>query len=103
MDFSWQNAGHGNVRELGWSLFSPPIAHFTLGDDLRPWQPILDEEALFLLKALDKDPSTLGSYLNSLNDLRLGARFEALWNFFLKNHSFYEVLAANRQINDGSG
>lgn len=100
MDYSWQKASQALVRELGWSLFSPPIAHFgaTANDPL--WQPALDEEARHLLAALEANPAPLAKELSALPDRRLGARFEAMWRFFLENHSFYEVLAANLQIVD---
>lgn len=100
MDFSWQKASHALVRELGWSLFSPPIAHFgaTASDPL--WQPALDEEARHLLAVAEADSTPLAKHLDALNDRRLGARFEAFWQFFLSHHSFYQVLAANLQIVD---
>jgi hypothetical protein len=37
-------------------------------------------------------------FLANVPDRRLGARFEALWHFFLAQHSFYEVLAHNFQV-----
>ncbi len=98
MDFSWQKASHPLVRELGWSLFSPPIAHFGgTAKDAR-WQPVLDEEARHLLATLEANPAPMVKALAALPDRRLGARFEAMWRFFLEHHSFYQVLAANLQI-----
>ena len=102
MDFSWQFAAQKLVRELGWSLFSPPLAHFGERDDDPLWQPLMDAEASYLLRSLEKNPKPLALHLEKLGDRRLGARFEAFWQFFLENHSFYEVLASNLQIsNDG--
>jgi uncharacterized protein len=100
-EYHWSNARHSVVRELGWSVFGEPISHFQQDERTVPWRPRWDEEARFILKTLDDNPAPLVDYLESLRDRRLGARFEALWHYFLFRHSFYEVLAANLQISHG--
>ncbi|MGD9660974.1 MAG: DUF1853 family protein [Porticoccaceae bacterium] len=108
MVFCWQQAQCQLTRELGWSLFSPPIMTYSppvtgsSQSDSDHWHILEDEEARHLLERTDAQPAALANFLNSREDRRLGARFEALWQFFLDNHSFYRVLATNLQINAGA-
>jgi uncharacterized protein len=97
---NWRHYRHPEVRELAWSLFSPSLAHFDLAGDSRPWQLQWDEEAHHILCEADKRPAPLREVLSRANDRRLGARFELLWQFFLQQHSFYELIAANVQIHE---
>ncbi|MCK9503022.1 MAG: DUF1853 family protein [Porticoccaceae bacterium] len=110
MAFCWQQAQHHLTRELGWCLFSPPIMTYSLppaATGSRQTSPVHwhipeDEEARHLLASVDQQPAMLEKFLNAREDRRLGARFEALWQFFLDKHSFYRVLATNLQISAGS-
>lgn len=94
---------HQLVRELEWSLFSPAITEFSLENpgakDEARWHIGDDEESRYLLDKLRSNPAPLEACVARLNDRRLGARFEALWQYFFDHHSFYRVLAANLQIN----
>ena len=99
MAFCWQSAKHRVVRELGWSLFSPPLLHHDPAPGAAPWAIGEDEEASWLLADADRHPAPLEKHLDDHPDQRLGARFEALWQFFLQRHSFYTLHAANLQIN----
>lgn len=90
---------HQVVREFAWALFSPPMATFSTERDGETWGLGCDEEAQYLLTNLAANPASLETALCQLNDRRLGARFEALWQYFFDHHSFYRVLAANLQIN----
>jgi len=102
MDYCWQEARNSAVRQMGWSLFSPPILSESLETQHRSWSIPEDDEARWILKHIDDRPATLEAYLAAQSDKRLGAHFEALWRFFLDRHSFYRVLAANFQVNDGT-
>jgi len=110
MAFCWQQAQHQVTRELGWCIFSPSIAEYSLPPtDISaasvhpaPWHIPEDEESQYILKSVDKQPAELEKFLNRLQDRRLGARFEAFWHFFLAKHSFYQVLATNLQITSDS-
>lgn len=99
MTIVWQSSTSPLVRELGWSLFSPAVAAFSVDGTEAPWEISRDEEAQYLLDALAANPAPLSACLSMLPDRRLGARFEALWRYFFDHHSFYQVLAANLQIN----
>jgi len=102
MDYCWQLARHREVREMGWSLFGPAIFTRSLEEMETPWRIHEDEEALWILKSLEKNPEPLKAFLYSRGDKRLGARFEALWHYFFEQHSFYRILASNFQIGDKS-
>lgn len=102
MDYCWQRARSSAIRQMGWSLFSPPILSASTDPHHRDWCIPEDEEAHWILRHLDEAPAPLETYLSSRGDRRLGARFEALWRFFLDRHSHYRVLGANIQISDGS-
>lgn len=94
--FDWRNARHQLVRELGWSLFSPTMT-VPLGDRE---QPLVEEDPTMdaLFREFDRRPAPLRHFLAGRRDQRLGHRFEALWEFYLRHHSFYQVMATNLQI-----
>lgn len=101
MDFSWLNADQQIVREMGWSLFSNSVMAITQPADEPEWCVAEDEEALHILSVAEKNPRHLKTFIASRSDRRLGAYFESLWQYFLENHSFYQILARNKQIFDG--
>lgn len=94
--FDWRNAHHQLVRELGWSLFSPAIT-LPLGDREHP---LVEEDQTMdaLFREYDQRPAPLHRFVAGRRDQRLGHRFEALWEFYLRHHSFYEVMATNLQV-----
>lgn len=102
MTFCWRQARNSVVREMGWCLFSPSLLDFPVDREGNHWEIAEDEEAHYILEALDKHPAPLENYLLALPDRRLGARFEALWKYFLDAHSFYQVLAANLQVSSNA-
>src|SRR5690606_41729020 len=98
MAFCWQSAKHRVVRELGWSLFSPPLLHHDPAPGAAPWAIGEDEEASWLLADADRHPAPLEKHLADHPDQRPGARFEPQCQYVLQRHSFYTLHAANPQI-----
>lgn len=104
MEFCWQQAQNGLVRELGWCLFSSPVVVALPLATSVPWPCREDRGAREILATLDQDPRPLKAHLARLGDKRLGARFEAMWTFFLESHPNYELLAHNWPVKeDGNG
>lgn len=100
-DFTWQRAASAVVNELGWCLFSAPIV-----DQLPPatsmaWPCPEDRGGRELLAMLDEDPRPLENHLANRSDHRLGARFEAMWTFYLDAHPRYDLLASNWPVQGG--
>ncbi|MFA5495652.1 MAG: DUF1853 family protein [Porticoccaceae bacterium] len=93
MAFDWRAATSPLVRELGWCLFSAPIIDTLPPATTTPWPCREDRGAGEILGALDRDPRPLQRHLASLSDKRLGARFEAMWIFYLASHPQFELLA----------
>lgn len=93
MTFDWRAANSPLVRELGWCLFSAPIIDTLPPATTISWPCNEDRGGLEILAALDKDPRPLHHHLLSFTDKRLGARFEAMWIFYLSNHPQFELLA----------
>jgi hypothetical protein len=98
MAFDWRNARKSSVREMGWCLFSPPILDRLPPEATTPWPVACDRGAIEILEALDKDTAALETHLANGDDRRLGARFEAFWTFFLRNHPRYRLLAYNLPV-----
>ena len=97
-DFDWRQARSPRVRELGWCLFSPAIVDQLPPATTLPWPVDEDRGAREILAALDRDPSPLERHLAGLADRRLGARFEAMWTFYLSQHPRFELLAHNLPV-----
>lgn len=94
-DFDWRNARNPLVQELGWCLFSEPIVDQLPPATSIPWPCSEDRGAREILATLDKNPAPLQQHLAALTDKRLGARFEAMWTFYLSHHPQFELLAHN--------
>lgn len=86
---------HPAVRELVWSLFSPSMVDRLPPLALAPWPPGPDAAAAAILAHLDRDPAPLLRHLEAATDRRLGARFEAMWTFYLEAHPGYDLLCYN--------
>lgn len=97
-DFDWRQARAPLVRELGWCLFSPAIIDRLPPATTLPWPCDEDRGAREILATLDRDPRALAHHLAGLSDKRLGARFEAMWTFYLSQHPRFELLAHNLAV-----
>lgn len=97
-NFDWRNARNPLVQELGWCLFSEPIVDQLPPATSLPWPCSEDRGAREILAALDHNPTPLQQHLAGLTDKRLGARFEAMWTFYLSHHPQFELLAHNWPI-----
>lgn len=101
----WLQFNHHIVRELAFSIASPPLLQqwptSTFGRDIA-----LPDAAFWLqhfkhylprLKQLDNDPTPLVQHLLLLRSPRLGLRFEALLAFWLQDtgHHPYQLLGKN--------
>ncbi|TBU74738.1 DUF1853 family protein [Phytopseudomonas daroniae] len=93
------------VRDLAWTLLSPPLLART------PWQqrhPLSDSPwaadpgllADWLLRQ-DKEPASLQAWLSRSSVRRLGLYYERLWQFALQAAPGVEILAANLPIRQG--
>lgn len=90
-----------SVRDLAWSLGSPPLVSNLSGDTVWPdqqWFSRLYDECLPWLKKLDKNPETLNELLAAQKDRRLGKYYETLWFFWLSHNPHYEIIENNLQI-----
>ena len=94
-DFDWRTARNPLVQELGWCLFSEPIVDQLPPATSLPWPCTEDRGAREILATLDRNSAQLEQHLAALTDKRLGARFEAMWTFYLANHPQFELLAHN--------
>lgn len=98
---------HQAVRDLAWSLSSPPLfdalpdvdtlilpepchRNGTVGDQLHHW-----------LQQLDRDPSPLLSHLQQTRSPRLGIYFEDLFSFFWRHYPNHRVVHQNLQVRQG--
>jgi hypothetical protein len=92
------------VRDLAWSLSSPPLL---LRDDPDVYWPDADWFAGLgtsfhqRLLQLDADPRPLMTLLDESRDRRLGSRFEAFWRYWLEANPRYRLLHANLPVRAG--
>ncbi len=91
------NLRHQAVRDLAWCCFSAPLM-----SEL-PAAPALilpvDNQSLWpWLHQLDFQPQPLLDHLATLKSTRLGIYYEALWHFYFANHSLWELLEHNLQV-----
>lgn len=94
---------HRAVRDLAWTLLSPPLIQFHVpglhGSTASAC--VLDFEAFEGdLIRLDQDPTALHDFLNREPAERLGKYFENLIAFWLETSPRYELLARNLQVRD---
>jgi len=101
MNFSPQQYRQSLVRELAWCLFSPSMVDRLPPIAPEPWLAGSDSAAEQILAHLDKNPEALARHLKAGGDRRLGARFEAMWTFFLEAHPGYDLLCSNWPVRVG--
>ncbi len=99
-----QQLTHAAVRDLAWTLLSPPLFHRLPGDGASDW-PSPDQHALqHWLRGLDKQPAPLLQALARHPQLRLGLYFEHLWRFYWEHGpEDARLLAHNLQLFDDAG
>ncbi|MBL4711476.1 MAG: DUF1853 family protein [Gammaproteobacteria bacterium] len=93
---------HQVVRDLVWAVSSPSLmSRLSQICDWpqRQWYQQIFDTSLPWLKELDADPAELEALLSQQKDRRMGKYFETLWYYWLHNHSRYEVVENNVQIN----
>lgn len=96
---------HPAVRDLAWSLGSPPL--LSPQDSAAHWPApawyaeILADFHPHLLQ-LDSAPQPLLDLLARRKDRRLGSYFETLWHYWLQHNPRYRLLEANLPVRDGS-
>lgn len=93
------------VRDLAWTLVSPPLLGHTaswqrypLADS--PWAREPGRLATWLLRQ-DAEPAPLHAWLSRSSTRRLGLYYERLWQFALHAAPGVEILAANLPIRQG--
>jgi uncharacterized protein len=89
------------VRDLAWALASPNLLQSSpLAPDNGWYRQLLVEYQARLFE-LDAAPEVLHAHCRPYR--RLGLYFEALWHFFLLDHSRFQLLAHNwQQVIDGT-
>ncbi|MBL1377914.1 DUF1853 family protein [Zobellella iuensis] len=83
------------VRDLAWALASPNLLHAIPQSPDNCWYRALLGEYQERLFELDAAPAVLHAHCRPYR--RLGQYFEALWHFFLLDHSRFQLLAYNWQ------
>ncbi|QUM84975.1 DUF1853 family protein [Moritella sp. 28] len=93
------NFNHPIVRDLAWSIASPPMvnvkSNVLISTD---WLAQQYTDYLPRLFALDVDPAPLLNFIRPAT--RLGLYFEQLWHFFFTDNPNFDVLLANTQVRD---
>lgn len=96
---------HPTVRDLAWTLLSPPL--LAAVDGLRPRHPLCasgwaahPERLANWLHDLDRQPQALLMQTPGANGSRLGRYYEELWQFALGQAPGIRLLAANLAIRD---
>ncbi|GIZ12115.1 DUF1853 family protein [Pseudomonas sp. NCCP-436] len=94
------------VRDLTWTLLSPPLLDKTCGPLRHPlqasdWVRHPQQLADWLL-LLDRQPDVLHAWLSARPLRRLGLYYERLWQFALQAAPGIQVIAANLPIRQGS-
>lgn len=92
---------HQSVRDLAWSVCSPPLisqpSHACAWPGGRWYQKIY-QETLSWLRAVDSDPAELDELLARQKDRRLGKYFETLWYYWLSRNPRYDIIENNLQL-----
>ncbi|MDX1268070.1 MAG: DUF1853 family protein, partial [Oceanisphaera sp.] len=89
------------VRDLAWALASPNLLQSSPQAPDNDWYRQLLAEYQPRLCELDAAPEVLHAHCRPYR--RLGLYFEALWHFFLLDHSRFQLLAHNwQQVIDGT-
>ncbi len=93
---------HPQVRDLAWTLLSPPLLNNASAPQRHPlaasrWAEHPDELADWL-RLLDTQPAMLQAWLEQHNTHRLGLYYERLWQFALCQAPDVELLRANLPI-----
>ena len=93
---------HPPVRDLAWTLLSPPLLRDTPAPQRHPltasrWAADPDELASWL-RLLDAKPTVLDTWLEQRRSRRLGLYYERLWQFALSQAPDIELLRANLPI-----
>lgn len=93
---------HPPVRDLAWTLLSPPLLSNPPAPQRHPltasrWADNPDELAGWL-RLLDAKPAVLDTWLEQRSNRRLGLYYERLWQFALSQAPDIELLRANLPI-----
>lgn len=93
---------HPHVRDLAWTLLSPPLLIDTPAPQRYPlaasrWAERPDELAAWL-RLLDTQPTVLEAWLAQRSIRRLGLYYERLWQFALCQAPDVDLLVANLPI-----
>nr|WP_314480474.1 DUF1853 family protein [uncultured Pseudomonas sp.] len=92
------------VRDLAWTLLSPPLLANARCPQRHPLAGSLWAEHPHALQAwlcaLDADDAPLQNWLKGLGSRRLGLYYERLWQFALQHAPGIELLAANLAIRE---
>jgi hypothetical protein len=95
-----------SVRDLAWTLIAPPLlldAQWLQRHPLAGSRWAHEPAKLAdWLRQLDKDASTLETWLARSSNRRLGLYYEKLWQFALQNAPDVQLLAANVAIRQGA-
>ena len=96
---------HPQVRDLAWTLLSPPLLRDAPAHQRHPlsasrWSERPDELADWL-RLLDQQPAILEAWLAQRSIRRLGLYYERLWQFALCQAPDVELLVANLPIRQG--
>ncbi|PSJ48107.1 hypothetical protein C7H85_04795 [Zobellella endophytica] len=83
------------VRDLAWALGSPNLLHQIPLAPANPWYLSLLSDYQDRLFQLDAAPGILHRHCRPYR--RLGQYFEALWHFYLLDHSRFQLLAYDWQ------
>jgi len=90
------------VRDLAWSLLSPPLMSEKNPAALwvdNTWCQQSYQDSLQQLLALDKQPEALTKEVKPWPGARLGKYNESLWSYWFRHHLDYELLYENLQLN----
>jgi len=93
------NFNHPMVRDLAWSIASPPMINLDDSYLIPPaWFDQQYTNYLPRLFALDNDPTPLLNFVQPA--IKLGLYFEKLWHFFFTDNPNFDVLLAHTQVRD---
>lgn len=95
---------HPAVRDLAWSLGSPPLLVCRDGEAHWPepaWYRDIQAGFHTHLLQLDRSPGPLLKQLARRPDRRLGTCFERLWHYWLTHNPRYRLLVANLPVRQG--
>lgn len=99
------NLSHPHVRDLAWTLLSPPLLSDAPAPQRHPltasrWGARPDELAAWL-RLLDVQPAILEAWLAQRSIRRLGLYYERLWQFALGQAPDIDLLVANLPVRQG--